>query len=113
MLTPVSVEYLINEFTRRSLPDLFEIPPQADLSVGCDVCKGGDHDHLRVECAWRVSNLHNAHGSFLRATAEEMQWHDYPLKCDESTRSKAELEATATVTRSFDAVSKVIGVPTP
>ena len=57
MLTPVSVEYLITEFTRRSLPDLFEIPPQADLSVGCDICEGGDHDHLRVECAWRVSNL--------------------------------------------------------
>ena len=57
MLTPGSVEYLFNEFTRRSLPDLFEIPPQADLSVGCDVGEGGDHDHLRVECAWRVSNL--------------------------------------------------------
>ena len=57
MLTPGSVEYLINEVTRRSLPDLFEIPPQADLSVGCDVGEGGDHDHLRVECAWRVSNL--------------------------------------------------------
>ena len=42
-----------------------------------------------------------------------MQWHDYPLECDESTGSKAELEATATVTRSFDAVSKVLGVPTP
>ena len=57
VLTPVSVEYLVNEFTRRSLPDLFEIPPQADLNVGCDICEGGDHDHLRVECAWRVSNL--------------------------------------------------------
>ena len=57
MLTPGSVEYLINEFTRRSLPDLFEIPPLADLSVGCDVGEGGDHDHLRVECAWRVSYL--------------------------------------------------------
>ena len=57
MLTPGSVEYLINEVTRRSLPDLFEIPPQADLSGGCDVGEGGDHDHLRVECAWRVSNL--------------------------------------------------------
>ena len=57
MLTPVSVEYLVTEFTRRSLPDLFEIPPYIDLSVGCDICEGGDHDHLRVECAWRVSNL--------------------------------------------------------
>ena len=36
-----------------------------------------------------------------------------PLECDESTGSKAELEATATVTRSFDAVSKVIGEATP
>ena len=57
--------------------------------------------------------MDNAHESFLRATAEEMQWHDYPLECDESTRSKAELEATATVIRSFAAVRKVIGVPTP
>ena len=57
MLTPGSVEYLINEVTRRSLPDLFEIPPYVDLSAGCDISEGGDHDHLRVECAWRVSNL--------------------------------------------------------
>ena len=55
--TPGSVESLVDQLTRGSLPNLFEIPPQADLTVGCDICEGGDHDHLRVECAWRVSNL--------------------------------------------------------
>ena len=56
-VTGRELENLVNEFTRRSLPDLFEIPPQAKLFVGCDVGEGGDHDHLRVECVWRVSNL--------------------------------------------------------
>ena len=39
----------------------------------------------------------NAHESIMRATAKKTQSRGYPLNSNKSTRSKAELEATAHV----------------
>lgn len=54
---PGSVEYLVDELTRRKLQRLFEIPPGTDLTSGRDVTDmDEDVDHLNVVCAWRVQN---------------------------------------------------------
>jgi len=55
--TPGSVEHLVDIATKKALQKLFEVPADAELGVGRDVTASREpYDHLRVECAWRVTN---------------------------------------------------------
>ncbi|CAE8669573.1 unnamed protein product [Polarella glacialis] len=55
--TPGSVEYVVDEITRRQLQELFHIPFGAELGTGRDNReRSTPYDYLHVECAWRVAN---------------------------------------------------------
>jgi hypothetical protein len=67
--TPGSVEHMADEFTRRALQDLFDVPAGCTLGRGRDVAAGvGVYDSLRVECAWITSILARE----MRPTAPEL-----------------------------------------
>ena len=52
-----TLEYVVDEVTRRALQRLLHVPHGTRLGVGRDNADPGkNYDYLRVKCAWRVRN---------------------------------------------------------